>query len=625
MKIIAVKFNKQSLIVRLFLSYLILLAMFLLFSLCLASYVLHRETKLFLINSANDVARLLKDDVELYLLSKAETYLEEAKSILDTYPYLLGFTIYDPNFKELVSYKRVDYESPKISRYSTNLLFEDRKKGKIYSKLEKIEIKFNEITGQKKLLGYFRIDISYDYFEKPKRHLFLIETIAYLMFALVAAIISYYFSSKLSKPINTLISSVEKIKREDFNVQIKEKTGVYEFDQLIEAFNAMAKALEESHKKLKESYEHLRIIAEFTADWEYWQAPDGKFLYISPSCKEITGYHVEDFKRDPSLYERIIHPEDLPSWKQHHEEAHEKQQPHPEIEFRIITANGEPKWLSHVCNPVYGEDGRFMGIRGSNRDITYRKELEEHIFQAQKMESIARLAGGVAHDLNNLMAAIIGQTELLCFGSGDDTEECQRAKKILNIAHKASALAEQLLNYARGGSFKPEKIDLNKVIRETISLQETSLAPDINLHLHLDPDLWPVYGDPHQLSQVIMNLTMNAAEAIEEAGDIYIETKNVVLKAVLEGIPPGNYVVLKVRDTGVGMDKETTSKIFEPFFSTKEFGRGLGLAAVFGIIKTHRGYIRVYSEVGKGTLFEIFLPAYREDQEEGLNPEETEE
>ncbi len=612
---IKIKFNKNSLIIRLFLSYLILLALFLLFSLCLASYVLHRETKLFLINSANDVTRLIKDDIELYLLSQAETYLEEVKSILETYPYLLGFVIYDENFSELVSYQRKNYRAPQISKYSTNLLFKDPKIGKIYSKLQKVEIGFNEITGQKRLLGYFRIDISYEYFEKPKQHLFLIETIAYLLFALVAAIISYYFTSKLSKPINVLISSADKIKQGEFSVQIKEKTGVYEFDKLIEAFNAMIVALEESHRKLKESHEHLRIVAEFTADWEYWQAPDGKFLYISPSCERITGYPVESFENDPTLYERIIHPEDLPTWRQHHEEAHERQQPHQEIEFRIITAQGETKWLSHVCNPVYSKDGHFMGIRGSNRDITYRKELEEHFFQAQKMESIARLAGGVAHDLNNLMAAIIGQTELLCYSSGDETVECQRAKKILTIARKASALAEQLLNYARGGTFKPEKTDLNQIIRETVSLQETNLSPDISVELDLSPDLWPIYGDPNQLSQVIMNLTMNAAEAIDGEGRIIIETRNVVLKAVLEGIPPGKYVTLKVRDTGVGMDKETLSKIFEPFFSTKEFGRGLGLAAVFGIIKTHRGHIRVYSEIGKGTLFEIFIPAYREDDE----------
>ncbi len=609
------KLNKDNLIVRLFLSYLILLALFLLFSLCLASYVLHSETKLFLINSANDVTKLLKDDIELFLLSQAETYLEEAKSILENYPYLLGFTIYDNKFFKIVSHKRKNYQEPKISKFSNNLIFEDPKQGKIYSKLEKIEINLNDVTKQKKLLGYFRVDISYDYFEKPKKHLFLTETVAYLMFALVAAIISYYFSSKLSKPINILISSADKIKDGELNIQIKEKTGIREFDKLIEAFNAMTVALQESHKRLKESHEHLRIVAEFTADWEYWQAPDGSFLYISPSCEQITGYPVESFQKDPSLYERIIHPEDLPTWRQHHEEAHEKQQSHQEIEFRIVTAQGKTKWLSHVCNPVYSNDGRFMGIRGSNRDITYRKELEEHIFQAQKMESIARLAGGVAHDLNNLMAAIIGQTELLCYSSGDDTMECQRAKKILNIARKASALAEQLLNYARGGSFKPEKINLNKIVEETVSLQETSLSPDIKLKLDLSPDLWPIYGDPHQLSQVIMNLTMNASEAISGEGCIHIETRNVTLKAVLESIPPGKYVVLKVRDTGAGMDKETISKIFEPFFSTKEFGRGLGLAAVFGIVKTHRGHIRVYSEVGKGTLFEIFIPAYREEDE----------
>ena len=594
---------------RLFISYIFLLAFFLIFSLALTIYILKHETKIFIKYAANDIYRIIQDDVELFLVSNLDLYLKEIKSTIDSYPYAIGIVIYDDNLFPKIYYKKKDYKEPKNK--NTIFLFRDREIGKIYSEFREIKLQLFPHLSREKTIGYIRLDISYDYFTKPQRRIIIIQGIAYFLFALIAAMLAVYLSSYLHRPFKALTTFAKELEKGNFDVNIQEKTGLIELDRLISTFNTMAQELKKSHIELKKSNEKLRIIAEFTADWEYWQAPDGSFIYISPSCKLITGYDPEEFKKKPTLYEEIILPEDREIWQKHHEEAHVQLKSGNEVEFRIITANGEKKWISHVCYPVYSNTGKYLGIRGSNRDITYRKRLEDQIFQAQKLESITRLAGGVAHDLNNLMAAISGHVELICLKAKDDPKIEDHANKIMNIAHKASVLSEQLLNYARGGSFNPKIVDLNQVIKETVELQEISLPPNVELIFSLEPNLEKIYGDKGQLSQVVMNLVMNAAEAIQNEGKIWIETYNVQILEEIENIAPGDYVLLRVKDTGEGMDSETLDKIFEPFFSTKDFGRGLGLAAVFGIIKNHRGQIRVYSEKGKGTTFEIFIPVYR--------------
>ena len=602
----------NSLTRKLFISYIFLLAFFLIFSMVLVVYILKHETKIFIKYATNDIYRIIKDDVELYLISNSDLYLNNLKNVINSYPYTLGIVIYDDHFSPILVFKKKKYKDPQEKKVVDKIfLFKDKSVGKVYSEIKEIKIKLFPRLSKEKLIGYVRLDISYDYFNKPQRHIILVQAVAYFLFALIAAIVAIYLSSNLHKPFQDLTKFAKELEKGNFDVNIKEKTGLIELDKLIETFNAMARELKRSHIELMKSNEKLRIIAEFTADWEYWQAPDGTFIYVSPSCKSITGYEAEEFKQNPHLYEEIIVPEDRPAWQQHHEEAHVQLKPENEIEFRIVAADGTKKWISHLCSPVYSNSGKYLGIRGSNRDITYRKKLEDQILQTQKLESVTRLAGGVAHDLNNLMAAIIGHIELICFKAKDDPKIAEHANKIMNIAQKASALAEQLLNYARGGPFKPEVVDLNQIIRETVEFQEISLPPYVNFVFSLDPNLEKIYGDKSQLSQVIMNLVMNAAEAIKEKGTIWIETYNVKILEEIDNIPPGDYVLLRVKDNGEGMDSETLNKIFEPFFSTKDFGRGLGLAAVFGIIKNHRGQIKVYSEKGKGTTFEIFIPVYR--------------
>jgi signal transduction histidine kinase len=244
-----------------------------------------------------------------------------------------------------------------------------------------------------------------------------------------------------------------------------------------------------------------------------------------------------------------------------------------------------------------------------------RKRLEQHLQQLQKFEAVGRLAGGVAHDFNNVVGAILGWAEL---GHGEaeaGSRLQQRFQRIRDQAQRAARLTSQLLAFARRQLLQPRKVNLNVLVREEMSLLERVIGADIEVKVHVDPELRVTLADPAQIEQVIMNLCLNARDAMPEGGRLIIETRNVEIgdeysRTHVYG-RPGSYVLLAVSDTGVGMDAETTEHIFEPFFTTKEMGRGtgLGLATVYGIVKQHGGFIYVYSELGKGTSFRVYLRA----------------
>lgn len=245
----------------------------------------------------------------------------------------------------------------------------------------------------------------------------------------------------------------------------------------------------------------------------------------------------------------------------------------------------------------------------------HRVQTEERIRSASRLEATATLAGGVAHDFNNLMVAVLGNAELVKMDmeEDEDTMELQPLlDDIITAAQKAGHLAQQMLAFARGGKYRPVVMNINETIKETLSFQKRVFPPAIDIQYNLSPDLWNLNADPTQMSQIIMNLCLNAVEALGEKGKIIIRTNNVTIETdsaqVQAGVKPGKYVLLVVEDTGPGMSPEVVSKIFEPFYTTKFQGRGLGLAAVYGIVKNHEGHVNVRSLEKEGTAFEIYLP-----------------
>ena len=259
------------------------------------------------------------------------------------------------------------------------------------------------------------------------------------------------------------------------------------------------------------------------------------------------------------------------------------------------------------------EDGRLVRVWGTQRDITEQKKLEEQLRQAQKMEAVGRLAGGVAHDFNNLLTAILGNTQLLRRDLGETHPSRADVEEIRKAADRAAALTRQLLAYSRRQVLQPRVLDLNGVVRDMERLLDRLIGEDVTLVTRLATTLGPVRADPGQIEQVVVNLAVNARDAMPHGGVLTIETAEAELDPALvdqPGAAPGPSVMLAVTDTGVGMDAETRAHLFEPFFTTKEVGKGtgLGLATVYGIVKQSGGSIGVYTELGQGTTFRIYLP-----------------
>jgi signal transduction histidine kinase len=251
-----------------------------------------------------------------------------------------------------------------------------------------------------------------------------------------------------------------------------------------------------------------------------------------------------------------------------------------------------------------------------------RKKLEAQLQQAQKMEAVGTLAGGIAHDFNNLLTVIIGNAQLALMNVIKDESLRKEIEEIKKSGDKAASLTRQLLAFSRKQIIKPDVLDLNEEINETEKILKRMIGEDIEFQTVLEPELWKVYADSGQIDQVIINMVVNARDAMPQGGKLTIETANADLDESYfreHGIreTPGHYVMLAISDTGSGMDKETQEHIFEPFFTTKKVGEGtgLGLSTVYGIVKQSNGFVWIYSEPGKGTTFKVYLPKMKGDAE----------
>ncbi len=282
------------------------------------------------------------------------------------------------------------------------------------------------------------------------------------------------------------------------------------------------------------------------------------------------------------------------------------------VEETVPTPGGPRLFLTRRT-PLRDRAGRVTGILSSSLDITERKSLEAQLLQSQKMEAIGRLAGGVAHDFNNLLTVINGCAAFLIGSMPEGSEAGELSQQILDAGERAAALTRQLLAFSRRQVLEPRNIDLNAVVAGMERLLERVIGEDISLETSMDPRLREVLADPIQVEQVIMNFAVNARDAMPRGGTLRITTANVTVEEAVSDfhpVPAGEYVRLAVTDSGVGMDPVTLAHIFEPFFTTKALdkGTGLGLSTVYGIVKQSGGHIRVGSEPGDGTAFEVFLP-----------------
>ena len=363
------------------------------------------------------------------------------------------------------------------------------------------------------------------------------------------------------------------------------------------------------------SAERFRNVVQ-NLDAVVWEADPSmkRFSFMSEQAERVFVTPAERLETEHGLWEQMVHPEDrqaaLAGYAACIQGTGENQ-----IAYRILAEDGRVVHVSDVIHVERHEDGSARRLLGVTVDTTSRRSLEDQLRQAQKMDALGRLAGGVAHDFNNLLTAGLGYGTLMTHELTDDHPWRERVEGIVGAANRASTLTKQLLTVSRGQVIEVQTVDLNKVVADMEKMLRRLIGEDIEIVTTYEPSLASVKADVGQMEQILLNLAVNARDAMPAGGRMTIETANVRLDEVYArrhvGVPPGDYTVLAVSDTGCGMSPETRAHIFEPFFTTKEIGKGtgLGLATVYGIVKQSAGAIGVYSELGRGTTFRIYLPA----------------
>jgi PAS domain S-box-containing protein len=388
-----------------------------------------------------------------------------------------------------------------------------------------------------------------------------------------------------------------------------------DLSQRNEAEKARADA-ETKYRLLVEHVNAITYIAEIGIN--------GQWYYVSPQVESILGYSPDEWLAFSRDWDKLIHPDDLPAVIAA-EDASKNGLPF-QAEFRLRRKDGREIWLNDTAVVVQGSNSHPV-MEGIMVDITDRKHLETQLQQSRKMEAVGRLAGGIAHDFNNLLTIITGYTDLALSRASIPLEIRADIERIDNAAGRAAALVRQLLAFSRKQVLQPKTIDLNVIVLNLDKLLRRLMDDNIEMVTLTQEGVGKVKADPAQVEQVIMNLVVNARDAMPEGGRILIETSNVDLDSSYADehvtVKPGRYVMLAVSDGGVGMSNETLAHIFEPFYTTKASGSGtgLGLSTVYGIVKQSGGYIWVYSEPGKGSTFEVYLPRVEDTAEQSASPQ----
>jgi len=355
-----------------------------------------------------------------------------------------------------------------------------------------------------------------------------------------------------------------------------------------------------------------RLIFEEAMIGIFQSTPEGRFLSANPAMARTLGYDSpEDLMQSiTSIQEQFY----VDSGRRN--EFKRVLAEHGVIqgfEIEVYRKDRSKMWISTNVRGV-SEAGTIVRYEGTFEDITERKRLEEQFRQAQKMDAVGRLAGGVAHDFNNALGVITGYSDLLQMRLQPDDPMRKYVDEIAKAGHRAASLTRQLLAFSRKQVIQPVTLDLNSVVDDMSKMLQRLIGEDIEIRFSRDPKLSCIMADPGQIEQILMNLAVNARDAMAKGGKVFIETSNAELDESYTRqhayVKAGQYVLMSFSDTGCGMDKETQAHIFEPFFTTKEPGKGtgLGLSTVYGIVKQNAGFILVYSELGKGTTFRIYFP-----------------
>ena len=383
---------------------------------------------------------------------------------------------------------------------------------------------------------------------------------------------------------------------------------------------------------LRESEQRFRQLTDCIAE-VFWLTEGDRLLYVSPAYETIWGRSRASLLGDAQQWLQSIHPDDR---ERVHQALHLQASGGYDVEYRIVRPDGSTRWVADRAFPVPGASGGMSSpprLAGVAHDITERKQMQQQLQQAARLESLGQLTGGVAHDFNNLLTVMLGNAELLAEQLPQGGLPQRLAQMIGSAAQRGADLTQRLLAFARKQALAPRVVHLGRLVAEMDGLLRRTLGEQIEMKHHPEPELWSTLVDPVQFENVLLNLAINARDAMPHGGRLRMETRNASLDAAFvaphAGLEAGDYAVLSVSDTGCGIAPQHLGRVFEPFFTTKERGKGtgLGLAMVYGFVRQSRGHITLSSVLGQGTTVSIYLPRdlgtpcyVRPPDEEGDSP-----
>lgn len=446
---------------------------------------------------------------------------------------------------------------------------------------------------------------------------------------LITLLLGYFVTRKITNPIMRLNSAAQCLAKGNSTRPIPDKTHLLELNELTGSFNRMSSELQQTMEELQHENTERRQAEESLAlalagadlgTWD-WSPPTGR-LVVNSRWAQMLGYSVDELEPHVDAWRRLVHPDDL-EWVEMELEQHlNGKSERYEAEHRLAHKSGGWVWVLDKGKVTERDpDGNPLRVCGTHLDITKRKQAEEErerlqsqLIHAHKMESVGTLAGGIAHDFNNLLQAISGYTQMLLLDCDESADEFISLKAILKASDRAAQLVRQLLLFSRKMDAEKQRLDLNAEVEQALHILKSSIPKMIEVEFDPGDVGGAIEADPIQLEQIILNLGSNAADAMPNGGVLTIKTGNFTLHSKEYGntfdLKPGSYALLTISDTGQGIDQNVIEHIFEPFYTTKEVGKGtgLGLASAYGIVKSHGGYITCYSEVAQGTTFTIYFP-----------------